>query len=113
MTLLKEIFLIIQNVASSSSIHAIPNIAKTNKIGLKLMWLTLLFSFGCFSFILVIQEVLDYFEYPTTTKIKYVNENQVEIPAFGICNNNPFATNYSINFLADLIDYDKKKRVNL
>ncbi len=68
-------------IALGSSSHGIPNIFRTDKTCLKLMWLLLLLfgiSTGIYT---VINSINNYFSYDVVTSINVINEIPTEFPA--------------------------------
>jgi hypothetical protein len=68
-------------IALGSSSHGIPNILRTDKTCLKLMWLLLLLfgiSTGIYT---VINSINNYFSYDVVTSINVINEIPTEFPA--------------------------------
>lgn len=66
----KEIKSILKDVCLSSTVHAIPNIAKTTRISLALMWITfLIVSTGLCAY-MIARNVTSYLQYEVTTKIR-------------------------------------------
>lgn len=81
----------------NSSIHAIPNIIRTNSLIIKAMW-TVFFilstGLSCYS---VVQNILDYLNYDVITKIRNFNDFPCEFPKITICNANMLTTNFSMS----------------
>lgn len=105
---LKErILQILRDACLVSTIHAIPNIIRTNRILIKLMWsICLLVSIG-YCFFLVFQSISNYFEYEVVTKISVVHEIPTLFPAVSICNSNSFLTNYSFEYAKKILEKNK------
>ena len=80
--------------------HGIPNLMKTEKISIKIMWLIcVLISTGLCSYI-IITNINSYFTYEAVTKIREINEFPSIFPTISICNTNVFTNqNSSIEFL--------------
>ena len=98
----KEIFL---EQINASSCHGLSNIFRNDLIVLKLMWLIVwLCGMALLCFFTLIG-FNDYFKYDVNTKTRHVYEPQI-FPKVTICNQNQFTTNFSIDFLHDLIEKD-------
>ena len=100
---------ILQQKLSNSASHGIPNIVRSNYVSIKIFWSALfLVSFSLCSY-LIIKSILEYFEYDVTSKIRLVKEFPVKFPGIRVCNKDPFITNDSIEFLADLIQNNEEQ----
>ena len=106
-TFSKEIKLkVVKKVASlleSSTSHGIPNIIRTNRISIKVLWSVCVLAAlaGC-SF-MVIKSVTDYLEYDTVSKTEFITEIPTQFPTFSFCNINPLITNASVKIVEDLL----------
>jgi len=88
--------------SSSSTSHGYPNIFRTDKWLIKIMWfLFILLSTG-FCFYMVTKSVMDYLNHDVVTKIRVFNEAPIEFPTITICNLNPFTTNASIEYINNM-----------
>jgi hypothetical protein len=77
-------------IGLSSTSHGIPNIIKTDRKCLKIMWLILFLLSSSVGIYLVIQSFINYFNYEVVTSIKVFKEIPTEFPAitFFILRNN-------------------------
>lgn len=90
----------------STTCHGVPNILRNDLIVLKLMWLVVTScGLACLCFFTFIG-VRDYFKYEVNTKTRYIYEPIRTLPKVTICNQNQFITNFSIDYLAQLIKAD-------
>lgn len=97
----KEAFI---EVFSASSIHGIPNIIRTKRLKIKIIWaLFFLSSFSLCSY-LVIQSIFDYLQFEVITKIRKIKDFPNKFPQIIICNSNIFATNYSADYLNSIFN---------
>ena len=69
----------------SSTAHGLPNILRTKHIFIKLIWFIFIFFSTCVGSYFVIDNIIDYLKYKTTTTISIVNENSVEFPTVSFC----------------------------
>ena len=99
-TLIKKA--LIDTVLSSTS-HGIPNIFRSNKTFLKVMW-TILFLI-CFAecFRSMMKSVNTYLEWNAVTSIDYISEIPTKFPAISLCNLNPFITDYASNLTSNFL----------
>lgn len=67
------------------------------------LWSTFLLISAVYCSILIAENVLEFFTYPVTTKIRYVHEDAALFPVIAFCNTNMFTTKFGIKFLKDLI----------
>lgn len=76
----------------SSSSHGIPNIASTDNLLIRLIWIVCFcISLGYCS-ILLIQTLFDYLANPVYINIQVIEDIPTLFPAISICNLNPFRT---------------------
>lgn len=94
-------------LAFSSSIHGIPNIAKTKRTIIKIIWLfSLISSFGiCCNY--TIDSVKEYLAYNTITDTEIFYENPTEFPAVTFCNLQGLSKNYSLEETLLLCVYNR------
>ena len=69
----------------SSTAHGLPNILRTKQIFIKIIWFIFLIFSTCVGSYFVIDNIIDYLKYKTTTTISIVNENSVEFPTVSFC----------------------------
>jgi hypothetical protein len=90
------------NLGNSAS-QGLIKIFKSKYIIIKCIWfLSLLLAMGISSY-LVIETVLDYLDFGVTTKIRTIQEIPY-FPTVTICSKNKFSTDYSLQYLKDLIN---------
>ncbi|RMZ94730.1 acid-sensing ion channel 1 isoform X2, partial [Brachionus plicatilis] len=84
----------------SSTCHGIPNIFKSTRLALQLLWVacSLLSAAGCC--FLIFQNISKYLKFEVTTKIRVKNEYTTLFPAVTICNINFFTSETSAQFLS-------------
>ena len=101
--------IMIQNLKASlkelvlnSTSHGIPQSIRTRHTCIRVMWLVLfVISTGLCSF-LIVQSVLQYFEFEVITKVRVINEVESEFPRITICNGDLFNTEYALEVLYDV-----------
>ena len=99
----EELKSFIDDQLSGSSLLALPKIIKTKYISVKLVWIAaLLIATGLFIY-MVTQNVIEYLQFNVNTKTRSFREYPVLFPALVICNKEPFVTNFSIDYLANMI----------
>ncbi|CAF0969119.1 unnamed protein product [Brachionus calyciflorus] len=100
----------------SSTSHGIPNMIRSDKLALRLMWIFFtIVSTGLCSY-MIVQSIMNYLRFETTSKIQIHSETSSIFPAVTICNMNYFTSEYSAEFIGNLslnissysyFDYDK------
>ena len=89
-----------------STVHAIPNIIRSEKILLKIIWTVfLLISIAACSYC-VTKSFTEYFSYETVSKIEVFYEEKPEFPAISMCSRT--ATTYN-----DLKFFNDKSLMNI
>jgi hypothetical protein len=90
--------------SSSSTSHGYPNIFRTDKWPIKIMWLFFLLLSTGVCFYMVTKSVTDYLNHEVVTKIRVFNEQMMEFPTITICNLNPFTKKASLEYINTLFD---------
>ncbi|CAF0785654.1 unnamed protein product [Brachionus calyciflorus] len=86
----------------SSTSHGIPNIIRSDKLSLRLMWIFFtIVSTGLCSY-MIVQSITSYLSFETTSKIQIHSETSSIFPAVTICNMNYFTSEYSAEFIRNL-----------
>jgi hypothetical protein len=79
--------------AETSTFHALPNISRSEKVLLKLIWIAFfVIAFAYFSYGAV-KIFIDYFSYNVNTEINVYRETKMEFPTISFCNRNMFKIN--------------------
>ena len=87
----------LHDVVLSSTSHGLPNIFKSKRILLKIIWtLFFLISLGYCSFS-IIKTINSYFNWEYLTKIEDFRENPTEFPAITVCNLNKYGNEFAKN----------------
>ena len=73
---------------SSSTIHGFSRIVGSTNIIQRLIWIILAFAASGYSFYIIRNYFVEYFDYPTVTKIEIRNEPMPDFPVVRICNFN-------------------------
>lgn len=89
------------SILSNSTVHAVPNIIRTNNNIVIILWSIFLFSSTGFCSYFILDSILEYFEYKTTINIETVFESSSEFPEIIVCNWNMFTTPYAFEFLSN------------
>ena len=84
-----------------STFHGLPNIARTNKTCVKVMWILVMIVSSAICGFLVAKTVMQYLSYEVYTKFNSIPDVPSEFPTISICNINPFVTNEAFKFLED------------
>ncbi|CAF0980970.1 unnamed protein product [Brachionus calyciflorus] len=98
----KKLSSVIEESLLSSTSHGIPNIIRSDKLAIRLMWIFFtVMSTGLCSY-MIVQSIMNYFSYETTSKIQIHTETSPIFPAITICNTNFFTSEYSTEFIKNL-----------
>ena len=88
--------------------HAMANIVGTDIVILKIIWLIAwLIGLGLTIF-LITQSLIDYYSYQVVSQSKIVNQRPMLFPKVTFCNIDPFSSNYSVTYLANVIRNEAK-----
>ena len=93
---------VVVEIATNSSTHGLPNIARTNSFFLKIMWF--IFTVLCTSICLYlnVKTILNYLDYEVVTKISVINQIPAPFPTITICSLNMLATDYAIEYTTNM-----------
>ncbi|CAF0880179.1 unnamed protein product [Brachionus calyciflorus] len=95
----KKLSSVIEESLLSSTSHGIPNIIRSDKLAIRLMWIFFtVVSTGLCSY-MIVQSIMNYFSFETTSKIQIHTEKSSILPAITICNSNFFTSEYSAQFI--------------
>ncbi|CAF0874896.1 unnamed protein product [Brachionus calyciflorus] len=98
----KKIRSVIEESLFSSTSHGIPNIIRSDNLILRVMWILFtVISTGLCGY-MIVQSIMNYFSYETTSKIQINTETSSIFPAITICNLNFFTSKYSAKFIKNL-----------
>ena len=113
---------IAKEILYNSTGQAVIKISQTPHIVLKFFLIFCLTLAGGLSLYLVGETVVGYYEYEVFTTTRTIFETSVLYPKITICNNNPFTTEYALDFLrkvnqncrpdVDIFDHDQMKKLN-
>ena len=98
---------VIKDEMENIGIIGIPHMVRGDKLFLNIMWFIAFFASVGVTAYLITQNVIDYYGYDVTTKTRIFNTQKMDFPRVTICNFDPFITNSSISFLAEVIKTDK------
>ncbi|CAF0715638.1 unnamed protein product [Brachionus calyciflorus] len=98
----KKLIQVIEETLLNSTSHGIPSIIRSDKLAIRLMWIIFtIISTGLCGF-MIVQSILNYFSFETTSKIQVITETNAIFPTVTICNTNYFTTKYSAEFINNL-----------
>ena len=105
MTKLKllQILEMVTNCFVDGTVNALPNAITSKYLLLKIYWYILFAAFFIISLLFTFLNIKEYFNYTVITQIQEYREYPILFPGIGICNMDPFVTNFSISYLANLI----------
>jgi hypothetical protein len=96
----------------ASTMHGYPNIIRTTKLPIKLVWLVFILALvGCCGYFIVFI-FTEYFKYETTSKIEYVYDKYMEMPAVSICFSNFFQNKDSIPLVMSFLSNETGKNLS-
>ena len=98
-----EIKEIIYESATDSTTHSIPHMFKRKSRFLKVFWLVCFFCATGVCAWMISLSITDYFSYETVSKTETIVEIPSKFPTVSICNMNAFVTNYSLQFVQNLL----------
>lgn len=91
-------------ILKTSTSHGLSNMFRTERFVFRMFWIiSFVLSVGLCIFYTV-NKISSYMDCPVLTKVQYVSQDSVDFPAIAICNSNPFATNYSIDYLSSVME---------
>jgi hypothetical protein len=90
------------NLANSQT-HGIPKIIKEENKLVKLMWIVCVIISAITCIALVTINIMDFLRFEVNSKIRVIHELPTIFPTVTICNKNMFTTDYSVQFLKELI----------
>ncbi len=98
----------------SSDLIVFPNIVKNKSYIIKFLWIfSYILTTSCTCWF-IIRSVNDYLSHDVVTKTLVKHENEgIIFPIIGICNINPFTTDYSKEFIKTIIENDEQNIDNL
>jgi hypothetical protein len=96
--------LTIINFMQLTTLHGIPNIIRSERTLLKLIWGIAFIVSTCACAYMVIKTFTAYLDFEVVTKINVANELPAVFPAVSFCNIHPFTTNKSFEYLKTLFE---------
>ncbi len=85
------------NLVLASTSHGLPNIFRTERIFIKILWFILFLFFSAIGLLMVAQSISNFFNYETLTLIELIYENPIRFPDTTFINMNNPRSNASIN----------------
>ena len=85
--------------ALTTTIHAVPNIFRTQNTLVKTIWFISLLVSGGWCFFMVINTMAQFYDYEVVTQIKMIYEIPAVFPAVTVCNANSFTTQKSLEYV--------------
>ena len=103
-SLLDDVSTLVRHRASDSTSHCFSKVARSKGFTCTFIWfIVAIVAASCCSF-MIFDFLTEYLTYPVTTKIRYIPQKSADLPTVGICNSNPYVTEYAVNFLIDSIE---------
>ena len=85
-------------VLKDSTGHGYPNILRTKRNVVRLMWSVFFLSSAAFCSYLVVRGILAYMQNEVTSKIRLVNKSSLTFPMITLCNSKPFMTRSAYDY---------------
>jgi hypothetical protein len=98
---LKEAF---KEWLSSSTSHGLPNVVRSNNNLIKIMWIIFFIISSAVCAYFLATSILQYLKYEVVSRMYVVYELPTPFPAVTICNNYPFLTNQSKEFVNEILE---------
>lgn len=89
----------IKEALTKSTSHGIPNIAGSDSLTLKIFWVLFTLAATGLCAYLIAQNIMGFYDYDVTTKIRTKYELNFTFPSVTVCNLNFFTTEYAYEFL--------------
>jgi hypothetical protein len=103
---------LIQLIENSTS-HGLPNIMKTNRISIKILWIIfLLIAIGACSY-MIAKTISEYLQYEVVAYSEVITELSSEFPAITLCDTNPLTTKTAEQYVEELLNNDNFTDVDL
>ena len=93
----------IKSLLEGSTSHGIPNLMRTNRISIKILWALCFLASVSFCSYMVFKIVADFLNYETVSKIERITEIESKFPTISFCNVNPFTTSESEQLLLSFV----------
>lgn len=105
--MIKEIKENLSDLLGESTSYGLPRIFKTNKVILKIFWLTYFLIGGIATVVFVLNVIMSYLEYEIISRIQTISEQSMSFPAISICptNSNSF-NNKSLDQILEKCNFD-------
>lgn len=88
----------------TSTTHGIDRIIRTNRVSLKIIWLTFFAASTAACGYFIARNIIDYLKYEVVTKIEVIYEVPQLFPTVSVCNANILSTNSSVEFSKHVFD---------
>ena len=88
---------------STSTGHALGSLVGDKSIGIKMMWFIAWLIGVAFTLFLIIQSLIEYFEYSVITNSRMINEKPIIFPKVTFCNHDAFSSLYALKLLYSYI----------
>lgn len=95
---------IVTKTADESSIHSVPQIFRRKNLVIKGFWIVSFFVFVGICSYLINSSFNKYFSYQVVTKYLIVYENPTLFPTVSICNQNPYMTSKSYEYIKNFFE---------
>jgi len=103
----------LRDAVESTSGHLIPLIVKSRYLPMKLVYFLVWLTGFALTIFLITYSIINYFKYEVTISSRLVRELPMLFPKVTVCNNDPFTTQASITFLANLFRTDPEFSADL
>lgn len=94
---------IITSSVSESTTHGIDHIFKRKNRLIKFFWLVCFLVSAATCSYMIFLSIIAFFQHETVTKAQQVNQISTDYPVVSICNINPYTTNFSFQYIQELL----------
>jgi hypothetical protein len=94
----------ILNLIDQLTMHGLPNVFRAKYKVMAFAWLSVFMLSSAFCVWMIVESIMEYFEYNVVTKIRIQSEIPLILPALTICNINPFITEDAFNFVQSVLN---------
>lgn len=91
-------------MAQQSSFEPIAKISSSENRLLRFILTLCLLLVGGLTIHFISMNIIEFFSYPVTTKIRYQQKDSAEFPAVAFCNTNPYQTDFAFDYIIEFIE---------
>ena len=88
---------------SFTTCHGYPRVLVHKSTFFKVLWVIFPTIMAGLAFFLITKSLRCYLDFKVVTNINTYDKNNALFPTISICNQNPFVTNFSVNYVQELL----------